>query len=37
VPFGGNFGEQLRELLDLTGYTGEIEFGREEACHLQQE
>jgi hypothetical protein len=37
APFCGDFREQLRELLDLSGYLTKIELGREEACHLQQE
>jgi hypothetical protein len=37
VPFCGDVGEELRKLLDLDADRGEVEFSREEVCHLQEE
>lgn len=37
IPFSSNIGEQLSELLYLNGDHAEIELGREEIRHFQEE
>lgn len=37
VPFSGDIGEQLRELLDLYTNCNKVQFGGEEVCHLHKE